>query len=737
MAAETKSNAGYSVRNAATGEEIGLAMQRLWLSGRVLAAGARLLVRHVFQSSESRPLEAVYAFMLPRDAALRRFTIRGEGFTAHSELRPVEEAVKAYEEGMERGALSTLARQYGDGLINLTVGNIRPGETVTVTLEIVAGVESRDDGFRFRFPFTLAPSYHARMRAIATGPGEGEMELPEDEFGDVILPRFREDAKGLHAVGFDLRVMGGYREVASVSHGLRVRMEEGRLRVSLAEEGDVPNRDLVLDAGSGEPRAEALGGRGADGRLHFVALAPSVCFGKTAGAARKVVFVLDRSGSMQGSPIEQARRAIEACLGALSAGDEFGLVVFDNRTEVFAERLLEASKGNRERARAYLETIDAQGGTELEQAIEKAARMAGTGADLLVLTDGQVSGTEKIVERARKAGARLHVLGIGSASQDRFLARLARETGGVSRFLTPRERVDLPAVDLFASIGRPVASGVRVSGANVAPQPPAFVFAGTPLVVYGEGESLEIEWMGGEMRLPVADGGRPMGETARLLRGARLITDETEAGRLKELSLAYGLASREMSLVAVVNREGDRAGEAALTRVVVVGMPRDTAFDAYFRPAPGMPMGPMREAVGQPCVRGGMLAPRSRALRSGMLRGVLSRLVPRADQKTTADRLMEIAARMESDGGMPGRDADERLLETARAVLAFLKEGHSAGKGAFRVHVQRLVAFLEREGGGREAVAKVIDAARQGRVIPGEWLDGAVTWKEVETAVTL
>lgn len=224
------------------------------------------------------------------------------------------------------------------------------------------------------------------------------------------------------------------------------------MRVSLAEEGDVPNRDLVLDAGSGEPRAEALGGRGADGRLHFVALAPSVCFGKTAGAARKVVFVLDRSGSMQGSPIEQARRAIEACLGALSAGDEFGLVVFDNRTEVFAERLLEASKGNRERARAYLETIDARGGTELEQAIEKAARMAGTGADLLVLTDGQVSGTEKIVERARKAGARLHVLGIGSASQDRFLARLARETGGVSRFLTPRERVDLPAVDLFASI---------------------------------------------------------------------------------------------------------------------------------------------------------------------------------------------------------------------------------------------------------------------------------------------
>ncbi|MCC6366253.1 MAG: hypothetical protein IT165_22265, partial [Bryobacterales bacterium] len=50
---------------------------------------------------------------------------------------------------------------------------------------------------------------------------------------------------------------------------------------------------------------------------------------------------------------------------------------------------------------------------------------------------------------------------------------------------------------------------------------------------------------------------------------------------------------------------------------------------------------------------------------------------------------------------------------------------------------QRLVAFLEQHGGGRDVVAKVIDAARQGRTIPGEWLGGAVTWKAVEAAVTL
>jgi len=55
-----------------------------------------------------------------------------------------------------------------------------------------------------RFPFTLAPSYHAQARTIKVAPGEGEMELPPEEFGDVILPRWVEHADALHRVGFSL-----------------------------------------------------------------------------------------------------------------------------------------------------------------------------------------------------------------------------------------------------------------------------------------------------------------------------------------------------------------------------------------------------------------------------------------------------------------------------------------------------------------------------------------------------
>ena len=734
---------GYVPMAAATGEEVSLAMQRLWLTGRVTAAGAKLVVEHVFTSAEVKPVEVVYCFALPRDAALRRFRIEGDGFSVESSLRETEKAVKDYEEGLAQGALAALARQYTDGLINLTVGNLRQGETVTVRLEILAGVESRDDGFRFRFPFTLAPRYHKRARMVEAAPGIGEMELPADEFGDLLLPRMARDASDLHAVGFDLEVASGrgVAEIGSPSHGIRMRnTEAGHARVWLSGERDVPDRDLVLDAKASGAGHETIGGLNDGGRGHFVTLVPSTAFGAASKAPRRVVFVVDRSGSMHGTPMAQAKKSVEACLGALEAVDQFGIVAFDHEVETFGSGIVDASRGQRDQARRFLDGVEARGGTELAAGFEQAAKMLGrSGGDVLVMTDGQVAGTEAILAKARAAGIRIHTLGIGSASEDRFLSQLARQTDGVSRFVTPRERVDVEAVDLFSSIGRPVASGVTVAGADIQPDPLATVHAGTPLAIYGSCPSgecgLRITWEGGgSLDVPVRLEPSPLAETARLLRGARLITDFESrysedgtatavenrklgrvAARLKALSEEYGLASREMSLVAVVKRASDKPGEIPDTRVVAVGMPQDVDFGSYFAGVQGgPPMAPppmpqglvMRMSVKAPRAEStGIFPPPSAAASAGggML-SKLARVFGSADVRKAAplppsaadatDHLLDLAARIEPDGGMPGADLQQRIDKTADALRDFLKEGHTSKSGAFRSHVQRLTQFL-------------------------------------------
>jgi hypothetical protein len=78
---DTELTTVFSPKNAASGQPIELAMQRLWLVGRVLGVGARLLVKHTFRSGEKKPLEVIYGFGLPRGAALRS---RDEPSARHS-----------------------------------------------------------------------------------------------------------------------------------------------------------------------------------------------------------------------------------------------------------------------------------------------------------------------------------------------------------------------------------------------------------------------------------------------------------------------------------------------------------------------------------------------------------------------------------------------------------------------------------------------------------------------------
>jgi Ca-activated chloride channel family protein len=757
--------------------------------------GARLWVRHEFQSQEAKPIEVVYGFMLPRDATLRRFRVSSEGFSVDSDLREKTEAREIYEQGIQSGSLSTLAQQYRDGLVNLTVGNIRPDEKVVVLLELMAGVELRDDGLRLRFPFTLAPSYHVKARVIEAEPGVGEIELPEKEFGDIILPKFIENAKGLHNVGFalDLHVGEGVEEISSPSHSLRVQLSDAHGgRVALARESDLPDRDLVLDVRTKSSGVSLFSGIDHENKGRIAAIIPSTEFGPKPVGARQLVILLDRSGSMRGAPIQQAKKAIAACLATFDEADRFGLVAFDNQVESFHPSLMEATKQNREAAKKFLDGIDARGGTELATGLEAAAAILKSTkspedtepGDIMIFTDGQVFATEEVLERVRSTGARVHSLGIGSASQDRFLSFLAAHSGGVSRFMTPSERVDLAALELFAAISSPVAQDVKagidgVGSGRVAPGIPKYVFAGTPLLIFaeaavGKDATLHLEWKGaqpvGPLRIPVPLAASPLAETLRLLQGARIISDcesrqvpgagdaagkresERYSKLLAQLSREYGLPSSQMSLVAVVKRATDVSGDIPKTQIVPVGLPQDMEFQGVFAGAAagGPARARIRGTLAQPAD-----APRSLVVGAGVdaASGVIgTKQVPvkvePADAfrafmggesatpgrpaeeqklKTPDDLLIVLAGMLDPDGGMPGKNAQQRLVNSLATLLFFVAQGNTRNSGPFRVHVAKLMRFftLERlqplNSPEANLVAGVLQAAGVGRTPRGDW----------------
>jgi hypothetical protein len=111
--------------------------------------------------------------------------------------------------------------------------------------------------------------------------------------------------------------------------------------------------------------------------------------------------------------------------------------------------------------------------------------------------------------------------------------------------------------------------------------------------------------------------------------------------------------------------------------------------------------------------------------------------------ETAEEGLLNLASRMDSDGGMPGKDPESRAIATIVALLALLSQGHTPSSGAFRSHVSRLVSFLKSMNGlaphQQQVVAAVIELACKGRAPTGEWITLTRTsgdhWKEVERLV--
>lgn len=246
-----------------------------------------------------------------------------------------------------------------------------------------------------------------------------------------------------------------------------------------------------------------------------------------------------------------------------------------------------------------------------------------------------------------------------------------------------------------------------------------------------------------------------------MLRGSRLITDtearfgaggSIEAKRedkrwedyLTRLSEQYSLASRTMALVAVVERAGDRPGEPPKTHVVPVGLPKDMRFAGVFSvdqstllarigfSSPPCPQGSLlsflHDAGSKRCITGGDSLQESRELELTVRSLLSAEREAMAGKTSSFDALLELSIQMQPDGSMPGKTGKDRILATLLSLLAFLAEGHTAHSGPFRIHVGRMLDYLDKvlpESLSPEEVTAarlVIRAVRTEKIVHGDWL---------------
>jgi Ca-activated chloride channel homolog len=492
-----------------------LPLQSIDVDATVTGLAARVVLTQTFGNRFDQPLEASYIFPLPDRAAVTEFRMELGERVVEGVLKERGQARADYDTAIKEGRRASIAEEDRPGVFTMRVGNLLPGERVTVRL-VMTGPLPWDEGeATFRFPLVVAPRY------IPGAPLDGEpvgsgVEPDTDAVPDasrisppVLLPGFPNPVDLSIKVSIDPAGL----DLGAIRASLHAVVEEaaGGTTTVRVEPGERADRDFVLRMRTGSEAvttavAAAEDADGGNGTLALTLLPP---VGAEAVTPRDLVFVLDRSGSMAGWKMVAARRAVARMVDSLTGRDRFALLAFDNVIETAPELgsgLRVAGDHARFQAVEFLSRLEARGGTEMAAPLTRgldllagatAAESAGQGLReprLVLVTDGQVGNEDQILRllAPRLGGVRVYTVGVDTAVNEGFLKRLAGLGGGACELVESEDRLDAVMGRVHRRIGAPVltelaveAAGLELDMASLAPRRLPDLFAGSPLVVSG------------------------------------------------------------------------------------------------------------------------------------------------------------------------------------------------------------------------------------------------------------
>lgn len=419
---------------------------------------------------------------VPDGSAIRSFKLDSLGDDSAAVLLPAAEARRVYDAIVRKMVDPGLLEFAGLGLIRSSVFPVEPGQTQT---------------FRVVYEQVL-PAHAGRV--------------------DYVLPRTEAlNATGVEwSISVDVQSSAPLGPIFSPSHPIGV-LPDGANKAAVTV--NAPNdpgsfRLGIVQQGFGGamtviayPDARVGDGRGG----YFMLVAgPQQAWKRQSDVRREVTLVIDRSGSMRGDKIAQAKEAALQVLAGLKDGELFNIIDYSGAVERFSERPQAKGAETLAAARAYINGLEANGSTNLHDALVAALRQPkreGTLPLVLFLTDGRATdgvtsevGIREAAKAANEHDRRVFTFGVGFDLNAPLLTGLAEATRAAPTFVLPEDNIEVKVSEVFDRLDGPVLVAPRLHGLTadaadrtdrrfirgVLPGELPDVYAGDQLVVLGQ-----------------------------------------------------------------------------------------------------------------------------------------------------------------------------------------------------------------------------------------------------------
>jgi Ca-activated chloride channel family protein len=473
-------------------------LQEVEVKGDVQGLLYSATVTQKFSNERNERMEAVYVFPLPPKAAVHGFKLIVGDRVIEGEIKERGQARREYKQAVQQGHRAALMEEERSDIFTTTVGNIGPGEEVTISFDMSGPLSCFKNTGKLTLPLVVGevfiPGNQLAGDSVGDGTGVDTDEVPDAS--RITPPRLADGAPNpvqlsvqftVHPAGLQMS------QVQSTCHFARTKkFEDGRVRVSLLPGVERMDRAFVLEVVYPENTLQTSLLVDDETNTFALTVVPPVTNERTKHP-RDVVILLDRSGSMGGWPMIAARRATARIIDSLTEQDRFGIIAYDNRNDHFDFKggLRPADNFYKMKAAEWLSKIDAQGGTQVLPALRDGMtyfRLSDNrDPHIILLTDGDVGNDSSLI-RTCQQGVRISTVGIGYAAREGLLNRMAETSGGLCSLIPNEADLDKDLADMHRKWGQPVWKGLTLRGADAEFRSPKFwdVWQDVPSTFFGQ-----------------------------------------------------------------------------------------------------------------------------------------------------------------------------------------------------------------------------------------------------------
>jgi Ca-activated chloride channel homolog len=466
---------------------------------------ARVTVEQVFVNPYPESIEAVYTFPLSDFSAVDEMKMEIGKRVIFGSIQKKDEAQKTYLKAKQEGHAAALLEQQRVNVFTQSVTNIPPRSTVKILIKYTEILSFESGSYSFVFPFVVGPRYMPGKEHGHSGTGSAPDTAVVPDGSKISPPMAATWSRAGHDVSLDVDINSGM-PIADISSKLHkvemLKTSPNTVHISIARQDRIPNKDFVLTwrVGAEAIKSGYLTNRkavegGQDGFFSLMVMPPA----KPAVSQispRELNFIIDRSGSQFGRPLQKAKETVLYVLNHMRAGDTFQIFSFSRATEQLFARPQPAVPATIAEAKKYIDAMESDGGTEMRRAVEVATSAPAPANRLRIIalmTDGLIGNDNEIIELVRRTRgtARWFPFGTGDSVNRNLIDGIASAGGGEADYVLLDSPGDVVAKKFLDKIDRPVLTDLKVKfkGVEVSDVEPSVindVWAQRPIYLTGK-----------------------------------------------------------------------------------------------------------------------------------------------------------------------------------------------------------------------------------------------------------